>query len=145
MDQEELYQLTMTTYSRAMDGDIDGSANALMEIGRTGDTANVYGACCAFAELAKAALRKLYGGHAPNLARGDMWALQQLQPDLGDPAEAFAMRFIVAYANDDSAQAMALFQATLHAGPDEHVSSVSQLLATTVSLSRTALAERDGQ
>jgi len=145
VDQDDLYQLTMTTFNRAMDGDIDGSANALMEIGQTGDTANVYGACCAFAEIAKAALRKLYGGRAPDVGRGDMWALQQLQPGPGDPAEAFAMRFIVAYANDDRPQAMALFQTTVKAGPDAHVSSVSQLLATAVSLSRTALAQGDGR
>jgi hypothetical protein len=145
MDQDELYQLTMTTISRALDGDIEGSANALMEIGQTGDTANVYGACCAFAEVAKAAMLKLYGGHAPNLASGDMWALEQLKPGLGDPAEAFAMRFIVAYANDDPGQTMALFQTTLNAGPDDHVSSVSQLLATAVSLSHTAHAQGAGQ
>lgn len=141
MDHDQLYALTMTTLNHAMDGDIEGAATALMEIGQTGDSFNVYGACCVFAEVGKAALIKLYAGQAPDLERGDMWALEMLAPGESDPAETFAVRFIVAYANDDQDQALALFRASLEASSDEHVSSVSQLLATAVSLAHTALRE----
>ncbi|WP_435279287.1 hypothetical protein [Streptomyces sp. 1222.5] len=141
MDQDQLYALTMTTLNRAMDGDVPGAATTLMEIGQSGDMFNVFGACCAFAEVGKAALTKLYGSQAPNTERGDMWALEILKPGNSDPAETFAVRFIVAYANDDQDQALALFRASLEASSEEHVSSVSQLLATSVSLARTALTD----
>lgn len=139
MDHDELYAHTMTVLNRAMDGDVSGAATALIEIGQSGDPFDIYGACCAFAEVGKAALIKIYGDKAPNPARGDMWAMQMLDVGKTDPAELFACRFIVAYANDDKEQAPALFRAALESSDDEYVSSVSQLLATAVSLAHTAL------
>lgn len=143
MDHDRLFELTMTAISKAMDGDAAGAATALMEIGSSDDPFHVYGACCAFAEVGKAALIKIYGDNAPDPSRGDMWAMQMLDTSKADPAEVFACRFIVAYANDDKEQAPALFRAALESSNDEYVSSVSQLLATAVGLSRTALAGRD--
>ncbi|MFD5798647.1 hypothetical protein ACFWIO_34975 [Streptomyces diastatochromogenes] len=139
MDHDELYARTMTVLNRAMDGDVPGAATALIEIGENGDPFDVFGACCAFAEVGKAALTKIYGDKAPDLSRGDMWAMQMLKPGSTDPADTFAVRFIVAYANDDKEQAPALFRAALESSGDEYVSSVSALLATAVSLAHTAL------
>lgn len=139
MNHERLYELTMRTISRAMDGDSHGATVAMMDIGQEGDWADVYGACCAFAEVGKAALKKIYGDRAPDPSRGDMWAMQFLGSGPGDPAEVFACRFIIAYANDDKPQALALFRTALESSDEEYVSSVGQLLATAVSLSRTAL------
>jgi hypothetical protein len=138
VNQDQLADLTMLTIARAMDGDAAGAATALMEIGQSNDPFNVYAACCAFASVGKGALITLYGDKAPDPARGDMWAMQMLKPGSNDPAEMFAMRFIVAYANDDKELAPALFRASLEASDEEHVSSVAQLLATAVSLAHTA-------
>lgn len=141
MEQEQLLRLTMTVLDRAMAGDTSGAATALIEIGKSGDPFDIYGTCCAFAEVGKAALVKIYGDKAPDPSRGDMWTMQMLDAAHSDPAEMFACRFIVAYANDDKEQAPALFRAALESSDDEYVTSVSQLLATAVSLSRTALGE----
>jgi hypothetical protein len=144
MEHEKLLNLTMTAISRAMAGDSAGAASALIEIGQSDDPFDVFGACCAFAEVGKAALKKIYGDKAPDPSRGDMWAMQMLDAARSDPAEVFACRFIVAYANDDKEQAPALFRAALESSDDEYVTSVSQLLATAVSLSRTALEQKGG-
>ncbi|MFE2712296.1 hypothetical protein ACFXKI_09965 [Streptomyces mirabilis] len=145
MEHEKLLDLTMTAIDRAMAGDSAAAATALVEIGQSGDPFDVFGACCAFAHVGKAALTKIYGDKAPDPSHGDMWAMQMLDATRSDPAEVFACRFIVAYANDDKDLAPALFRASLEASDEEHVSSVSQLLATAVSLSRTARTMQEGQ
>lgn len=144
MEHEKLLDLTMTAIDRAMAGDSAGAATALVEIGQSDDPFDVFGACCAFAHVGKAALIKIYGDQAPDPSRGDMWAMQMLDATRSDPVEVFACRFIVAYANDDKEQAPALFRAALESSAEEYVTSVSQLLATVVQLSHTALKEKGG-
>lgn len=122
-----------------MDGDTGGAASALIKIGQGGDHFDVYGACCAFAEIGKAALTKLHGDQAADLSRGDMWAMQILKPGENDPCETFATRFIVAYANGDKDGTFALFRAALEADGGQYVESVCALLATAVSLAHTAV------
>lgn len=139
MDRHELAELTMEAIGAAMAGDSTGAADTLSEIGNRGGPNKVYGACCAFAELGRASLTKIYGGKAPVLSRGELWGMQILAPAEADPYELFAVRFVVAYANDDRQQTVALFDASLAAGPDHHVRSVCQLLITAVQLSNTAL------
>lgn len=138
MDRDELAELTMKAIAAAMDNRASEAADTLAEIGNNGGPNRVYGACCAFAELSRAALVKLYGKQTPDLSRGEMWGMQILKAE-ADPYETFAARFIVAYANDDRAQTVALFDASITAGIEDHVSSVAQLLATAVQLARTAL------
>lgn len=138
MDHEQLARLTHTAITCAMSGDSHGAATTLMEIGQDDDPFTMYAACCAFAEVGKAALVKFYGDRAPDPARGGMWAMQMLDPARSDPAEVFATRFLIAYANDDKDQAPALFRAALESSDAEYCSSVAQLLATAVGLSLTA-------
>lgn len=139
MNHEQLLHLTTAAINHALDGNAHGAATALMEIEQPGDPFKVYAACCAFAEVAKAALVKIYGDRAPGPGRDGMWAMQMLDTAQSDPAEVFACRFIVAYANDDKDQAPALFRAALESSDEEYASSVAQLLATAAGLSRTAL------
>lgn len=138
MEHEQLTRLAQAAINCAMSGDGHGAATALMEIGHDEDPFTVYAACCGFAAVGKAALTTFYGDRAPDPARGGMWAMQILDPTRSDPAQVFASRFIIAYANDDKEQAPALFRAALESSDAEYVSSVAQLLATAVGLSRTA-------
>lgn len=139
MDHDRLYGLTMRAIGCALEGDAEGATTAMLEIGRNGTWHNVYGACCAFAEVGKAALIKFYGDKAPNTDRGESWGMAILDPAKADPAAMFATRFIVAYANDDKDTAFALFRAALESSDEEYVSSVAQVLATAASLANSAL------
>ncbi|MFJ9029771.1 hypothetical protein ACIRQP_14805 [Streptomyces sp. NPDC102274] len=139
MDHDQLYPLVMTTIGHALDGNSTAAASSLMEIGQAVDENAMYGVCCAFAEVGKAALKKSYGDQAPDLNRGDMWAMATLKPEEARPADVFATRFIVAYANDDRDATLALFQSALDASDDEYVSSTAALLATAAGLARLAL------
>lgn len=139
MDRDRLYELTMQAIGYALEGNAEGASTAMVEIGQKGTWHNVYGACCAFAEVGKAALIKFYGPAAPNADRGDSWGMTILDPDGADPCEVFATRFIVAYANDDKDTTLALFRAALESSDEEYVSSVAQLLGTAASLANSAL------
>ncbi|MFJ5259122.1 hypothetical protein ACIQAC_01425 [Streptomyces sp. NPDC088387] len=139
MDRDRLCELTMRAIGCALDSDSEGATNAMLEIGQAGTWHDVYGACCAFAEVGKAALVKFYGDQTPDVAHGGSWAMQILDPAEADPAEVFATRFIVAYANDDRDNTIALFRAALESSDEEYVSSVAQLLATAASLANSAL------
>lgn len=139
MDHDRLYELTMKAIGCALEGDSEGASSAMCEIRQNGTWRNVYGSCCAYAEVGKAALIKFYGDQAPNRGRGDMWVLQMLPSAGPDPYEQFAIRFIVAYANDDKDGAFALFRSAAESSADDYVSSVAQLLATAASLAHGAL------
>ncbi|GHI91309.1 hypothetical protein [Streptomyces olivaceus] len=139
MDQDRLYDLTMRAIGCALEGDAEAASNAMVEIGEIGTWHNVYGSCCAFAEVGKAALVKFYGDRAPDPARGDFWAMQMLPGQTTAPADVFATRFIVAYANGDKDSAFALFRSALESSEDDYVSSVAALLATAASLANSAL------
>lgn len=139
MDRKELYRLTMDAIGCALEGDASGASNALVEIGQRGSHFDVYGACCAFAEVGKGALVKFYGKNAADLGKGDMWAMQEIVPGATSPAELFAMRFLIAYCNDDKAMVPALFRAALESEGGQYVESVCALLVSVAQLSRTAL------
>ncbi|MFF5655267.1 hypothetical protein [[Kitasatospora] papulosa] len=133
----ELADLVTTALVQAVDGHADSAAETMIEIGTRSNAqhSEVYGACCAFAEAARQSLVKIYGDRAPDLSKGQQWVMGQL-PGLGraDAADLFALRFIVAYSNDDKPTTWALWRAALGASDDEYVSSVGALLATAASL-----------
>ncbi|WP_328860914.1 hypothetical protein [Streptomyces sp. NBC_00306] len=139
MDTDQLYPLVMKAVGCAMDKDADGACDALNEIGNSGDPWDMYAACCGFAEVGKAALKKIYRGRVPNLKRGDMWAIQELRPGCTPAADLFAVRFLVAYCNDDADTGPALFNAAFDAGSEHYTESVSALLANVAGLSSLAL------
>lgn len=137
MEQDQLLRLTMDAISFAVLRDVDRATQALDEIGASGDPFDMYSACCGFADVARRAMTKVLGAE-PNLAAGDMWAIEELEPGgMGaDPAKVFAVRFMVAYANDDKDTAPALFRAALEAGPEQYTESVCALLADAADLHR---------
>lgn len=140
MDRGQLAQLTMDAMSFAVLSDADRATEALDGIGASGDPFDMYSACCGFAEIAKRAMAKVLG-ESPDLAAGDMWVLEELKPGgLADsPAKTFAVRFMVAYANDDKDTTPALFRAALDAGPEQFTESVCALLADAADLHRMSL------
>ncbi|MER6559789.1 hypothetical protein ABT300_19045 [Streptomyces sp. NPDC001027] len=142
MDQQELSRLTSAALARAIDGDMDGAATAIVEIGRNSpDGYDVYAACCGFAEAARQAMVTLDGGDPHGPGREGGWGMRPI--DDGDQVDApllFARRFIVAYANGDQDNTLALWRAALLASHAEYVASVASLLATAARLANQAAA-----
>ena len=146
MDRNELARLTMDALTFAMLGDADRATNALDEIGTSGDPFDMYAACCGFAETAKRAMVKVFG-REPDLAAGDMWVIEELKPGGldKDPAKTFAVRFMIAYANDDKDTVPALYRAALDAGPERFTESVCALLGDVADLHRLSLKHGEAQ
>lgn len=140
MEQQELLRLTMAALARAIDGDIDGAATAIIEIGQnSADGFDIFGACCGFAEAARQAMVKLNGGDPAKPDRRGGWALRPIaDEDQVDAPLLFARRFIVAYANNDEETALALWRAALLASHAEYVASVASLLASAARLANQA-------
>jgi hypothetical protein len=145
MDRDKLAQLVTTAWHCALTNDKAGASNALAAIGDSGDPFDMYGACCGWAEIGKAALKKIYGDRAANVADGDMWVIEELQPGAmaADPPKAFAARFLIAYCNDDRETAPALYRAALEAGDEQYIDSMCALLVDVAGISRLAL--KDGK
>lgn len=139
MDNEAASALVFEALAHAMAGNSDKAATALQTLGEQTDEAQMYGVCCAFAGAGEMMLRRLYGDQAPTDGNG-MFVLEELVPGAAasDPPQAFSLRFITAYANDDPETCMALFNAALHASPSEYVDSVCALLADVAGLCRLA-------
>jgi hypothetical protein len=140
MEHDRLARLTMDALQFAILQDADRAAEAIDEIGLSGDPFDMYAACCGFAETAKRAMVKVLGDK-PNLAAGDMWMVQELKPGGmdADPAKTFAVRFLIAYANDDKDMAPVLYRAALEAGPEQFADSVCALLGDAADLHRLSL------
>ncbi len=127
----------------AIEGRGEQAAQLLMAIGQDSDTARMYGVCCGIAEVGREILRKLYPAMAwaPS---GYMWAMQQIRPGEGDPADVWAARFLVAWANKDTANTDALYRAAVAGSDDEYVGSICALVTTVAGLAITARTEKDG-
>jgi hypothetical protein len=143
MTEDEMVDLVQQALAAAIDGDTAQASAALDALGDGCTNTQMYGVCCAIAEAGRRILRKLYGSGAPSRP-GDMWAIEELVPGAfhKDPADAFAARFLVAYANRDSSTCLALFETALTAGGTEYVDSVCALLTNVAGLARLALAEK---
>ena len=90
-------------------------------------------------------LRKLYGDQAPKTPADGMFVLQVDPGAVGkDPAKAFSVRFLAAWANGDQDTCNALFTAATRASDEEYVDSVCALFADVVGITRLALNEQDG-
>jgi hypothetical protein len=143
MDTDEASTLVFEALAYAVAGDAEHAAHNLTTLGENSDDNRMYGVCCAIASAGKHMLQKIYGDQAARPERGDMWAMEQLEPGAldRDPPKAFAARFLIAYCNDDEATTLALFQAALHSGGDQYVDSVCALLADVAGIARLALKE----
>ncbi|MFI0718888.1 hypothetical protein [Streptomyces sp. NPDC021224] len=143
MTLEERAEAVWRMLGQALDGDADGAAHSLMTIGQQSTTADMYGVCCAIAEGGAAVLRRIFPAMIWEPSEA-MVTLHEMQPGaLGaDPMETWAARFLVAYANRDSDQTRALFDAALANGSDFYSQSVCALLGTFAGLGRARLREQ---
>lgn len=141
MTDEQATQAIWDMIGHAIEGRGEQAARALMRLGQDSDSPRMYGICCAIAEVGKVALRQLYP-HMTWGRSGHMWAMQQLAP--GDPADVWAARFLVAYANGDRANTNALYDTACAGTDDEYGQSVCALLATVAGVCITARREKDG-
>jgi hypothetical protein len=144
MDSREASALVLDAIGYAVAGDAERAADTIATLGTGSDANLMYGACCALAEAGKFALQKIYGEQAARPEQGDMWVFEQLQPGAldGDPAKAFAMRFLVAYCNGDTDTTLALWVASLKASDEEHVDSVCALLVNVAGIVRLAIEQQ---
>lgn len=109
-----------------LNGENARAAVIVEEITEHGDGADVYGLCCAAADVAGAVF-----------SAEDGRALLATVP-ADDPHRLFAGRFLTAYAAGDTPMTAALFRAAELAGEPERTESVCALLALTATLSRHA-------
>lgn len=142
MDENTLTALMEQAFACTLMMDIDGACEALDTIGTTGDPRDVYRACCGFAEVGKRAMMRVIPRPA-DPTDGGMWALAEARPGANedDPYGTFAMRFIVAYANDDRDTCMALFKAAMSVGGDHFTRCVSVLLIQAAQMCRSFAVE----
>ncbi|WP_413102263.1 hypothetical protein [Streptomyces sp. Inha503] len=144
MDQEQAARLTYEAIAHAVAGEADQAATNLITLGQGSDDNQMYGVCCAIAEAGAHMLRKIYGDRAPKTPDEGMWAIQPLKPGAVDenPPKAFAVRFLIAYANGDQQTTLALFNAALHSDGNQYVDSVCALLADVAGITRLAIDQR---
>lgn len=144
MDTETASELVMEALAHAVAGDADEATVALMTLGQQGDGNLMYGVCCALAAAGEHALRTLYGELAPDVSHGELWGMQELVPGAlsEDPPKAFAMRFLVAYANKDMPACLALYEAAYRASDEQYVDSIAALLADVAGIARLAIEQR---
>lgn len=142
MDQSRLAEMTMDLICVALAGETDRAAATLQDIGMQTTHHEMYGVCCAIATAGVQALRKVYGAQY-DPSGGDLMVFEELTPGAmaEDPPKAWAMRFLVAYANDDTPSTLALFETALKASDEEYVSSVAALLVNVTGLLRLSLDE----
>jgi len=133
---EHLAPLVEDVLRHTLDGEPARAAAVLDRIGEHGDGADMYGVCCAAAEVGRAALLTLFPD--AGTADGDMWSLEGAADQLDDPHRLFAARFLTAYANGDAPTGLALFLAAHQAGPQSRTESVCALLAHVHGLCRRA-------
>lgn len=135
MEREEMKRLAMDALQHTVNGEPEAAATIVNTLASTGDSSDLYGACCGWAGSAEVALEHIHG--KPN---GGMWSVDAIQSDAVGvgPEQAFALRFIAAYANDDPATTEALFLAAANADGDQTTSSLACLLQTAADLNTEA-------
>lgn len=143
MDTDTASQLIYDALAHGVAGDIEGAFTKLNTVCEQADRPRMYGVCCALAAAGAHMLRKLYGNQAPKTPAEGMFILQELEPGAvgKDPAKAFSIRFLTAWANGDRDTTDALFAAAIRGSDEEYVDSVCALFADVVGISRLALDE----
>lgn len=144
MSTEEAGQKVFEMISAAVDRNAEDATDLLAQVMTDGDTNRGYGVCCAIATAGERAMNVLFGDKAPAIEHGGQWVVEQLKPGgLDDPHKAFAVRFLIAYANGQTDTARTHFETMAKAGPHAYVAGVSQLLCDVAGLCRTALEQHE--
>ena len=141
MDTNTASQLIFEAIAHGVSGDRDGAIDRLNSVCENADGPRMYGVCCALAEAGAHMLRRIYGDQAPQAPADGMFILQELKPGAtdDDPAEAFSMRFLAAWANGDRDTTDALFSAAAKASNEQYIDSVCALFANVIGITRLAL------
>ncbi len=144
MSSEDASKLIFEAIAHGVAGESDAAINKLNTICEDADSLLMYGVCCALAETGTHMIRKIYGDQAPKTPEDGMWIMQELVPGAmgDDPAKAFSMRFLIAWANDDRDTTQALFSAATHASNEQYIDSVCALFADAIGITRLALEQR---
>ncbi|MGW3971127.1 hypothetical protein ACWEFD_17745 [Streptomyces ardesiacus] len=126
---EAMNPLVQEILRHTLDGRPAVAASLLDVVSEHGDSADLFGLCCAVADTGRVALHVLF----PDAGTGpcEEWTLPPAMADqlAGDPHRLFAVRFMTAYLNGDHPTAAALFQAADAAGPQDRTESICSLLA----------------
>jgi hypothetical protein len=126
---EALQPLVQEILRHTLDGRPAVAASLLDVVVEHGDSADLFGVCCAAADCGRVALQALF----PDVGAGTggEWQLPPALADqlAGDPHRLFAARFVTAYLNGDHATALALFHAAEAAGHQDRTESICTLLA----------------
>ena len=141
MSTEDASQLIFEALAHGVAGEADTAIDKLNSVCEDADGPRMYGVCCALAETGAHMLRRVYGDTAPKTPEDGMWIMQELAPGAmdGDPAKAFSMRFLIAWANGDRDTANALFTAATRASSEQYIDSVCALFADVIGITRLAL------
>ena len=144
MDTDTASQLIYEALAHGVAGDRDGAIDKLNTVCEDADGPRMYGVCCALAEAGTHMLRKLYGDQAPKTPDDGMFVFQELAPGAldDDPAKAFSMRFLTAWANGDTDTTGALFSAATRASNVQYIDSVCALFADVIGICRLAVDEQ---
>lgn len=145
MNTETASQLIYEALAAAASGNTETAFDKFNAVCENADVPCMYGVCCALAEAGTHMIRQIYGDKAPASPEEGMFVLQELQPGAvgDDPAKAFSVRFLTAWANGDRDTTDALFAAATRASNEEFIDSVCALFADAVGLIRLAAAERE--
>ena len=139
MSDDEVTELAHQALALGMDGRTEEAAHILTRLLGDGDVDSVFRLCCGFAEEGRKALVKTAGPHAPIFENGEQWVFGENTPDaLDDPATAFSVRFLVAYANGHEDTARAHYNALFLVGDDIRIKGVTRLFGDITALCWTA-------
>ncbi|MFF4385567.1 hypothetical protein ACFY0G_02055 [Streptomyces sp. NPDC001552] len=121
----------------AIVGDSRRASDALDEIGLNSTPQELYGVCGGLAGGCVKALQLVHGD-AYDPAAGDRVWFREAVPGANeaDPYGAWAMRFLVAHANGDTAMTNALYRAAHVAGGRDLANSVACLLLLAADMAR---------
>lgn len=138
---DDASQLIYEALAHGVAGDGDTAFDKLNSVCEDADQPRMYGVCCGLAEAGAHMLRRIYGDKAPKTPDDGMFILQELEPGAvgKDPAKAFSIRFLTAWANGDTDSTDALFTAATHASNEQYIDSVCALFADVIGITRLAL------
>jgi hypothetical protein len=138
---EDASKLIFEALAHGVAGERDTAIDKLNSVCEDADGPRMYGVCCALAEAGTHMLRKIYGDDAPKSPADGMFVFEELQPGAlaDDPARAFSMRFLTAWANGDRDTTDALFTAATHASNEQYIDSVCALFVDVIGITRLAL------
>jgi hypothetical protein len=143
MDTREIYDQVMGIVNASIvDHDIEEAMKRLNALGGSATVHEMFAACWGLGTIVKKALEK--AADAQGAPRDSMWHLETLTPDADDdPHRTFAMRFLVARANDDEDMCMALFATAVNADAEDFTQSIHALFADGCAMIYTLMHQAD--